>query len=137
MKKKQTNLTLFGIAGLLLMTVVLLVPQKSNEALGGADFLREYSANPSAVMLDVRTPGEFRAGHIDKAVLIDFENQSFLSEIKKLDPAKTYFVYCRSGNRSGQAISQMKAHGIKNIHELKGGLVSNKEGIPLVTETGL
>ena len=137
MKKKQTNLTLFGIAGLLLMTVVLLVPQKSNEALGGADFLREYSANPSAVMLDVRTPGEFRAGHIDKAVLIDFENQSFLSEIKKLDPAKTYFVYCRSGNRSGQAISQMKAHGIKNIYELKGGLVSNKEGVPLVTETGL
>ena len=78
MKKKQTNLTLFGIAGLLLMTVVLLVPQKSNEALGGADFLREYSANPSAVLLDVRTPGEFRAGHIDKAVLIDFENQSCL-----------------------------------------------------------
>ena len=137
MKKKQTNLTLFGIAGLLLMTVVLLVPQKSNEALDGADFLREYSANPSAVMLDVRTPGEFRAGHIDKAFLIDFENQSFLSEIKKLDPAKTYFVYCRSGNRSGQAISQMKANGIKNIYELKGGLVSNKEGVPLVTETGL
>ena len=137
MKKKQTNLTLFGIAGLLLMTVVLLVPQKSNEALGGADFLREYSANPSAVLLDVRTPGEFRAGHIDKAFLIDFENQSFLSEIKKLDPAKTYFVYCRSGNRSGQAISQMKANGIKNIYELKGGLVSNKEGVPLVTETGL
>lgn len=137
MKKKQTNLTLFGIAGLLLMAVVFLVPQKSNEALGGANFLREYSANPSAVMLDVRTPGEFSAGHIDKALLIDFENQSFLSEIKKLDPTKTYFVYCRSGNRSGQAILQMKANGIKNIHELKGGLVSNKEGIPLVTETGL
>lgn len=85
------------------------------------------------MMIDVRTPAEFGAGHMDKAVNIDFEDRSFGEEVKKLDLTKTYFVYCRSGNRSGQAISIMKAIGIKNIYESQGGIVSNGDTITVMT----
>lgn len=132
MKKKNNTLMLFGVAGITIVTLVTFFLTKNTVGLSGTDFMEKYKSTPSAVLLDVRTPSEFSAGHIEHAVNIDFENQSFSSEIKKLDPTKTYFVYCRSGNRSGQAISLMKANGIHTIYELQGGIVSNKDTITLV-----
>lgn len=133
MKNKNNNLLVFGAVGIAFIAIALLFIPRSSMKLVGVDFIKKYSEATNAVMLDVRTPSEFQAGHIDKAVNIDFENQTFLSEIKKLDSSKTYFVYCRSGNRSGQAISVMKANGIKDIYELQGGLNSNTSTVSLVT----
>ncbi|MBP9866757.1 MAG: DUF2202 domain-containing protein [Candidatus Pacebacteria bacterium] len=133
MKNKNNSFVLFGAIGLIIFALFIATFTKSNSWLLGSDFMNTYNATPNSVLVDVRTPGEFLTGHIDKAVNIDFENQSFLSEIKKLDVNKTYFIYCRSGNRSGQVISLMKANGIKNIYELQGGIVSNKNTITLVT----
>lgn len=133
MKKKNNNLVLFGAVGIAIFGILALSLTKNGSGLLGSDFIEKFNSTPNSTLLDVRTPSEFLAGHIDKAVNIDFENQTFLSEIKKLDINKTYFVYCRSGNRSGQAISLMKANGIKNIYELQGGIVSNKNTVTLVT----
>jgi rhodanese-related sulfurtransferase len=133
MKKKNNNFTLFGAVGIAILALFTLTLTKSNSVLLGSDFIEKYNTTSNSVLVDVRTPGEFLAGHIDKAINIDFENQTFLSEIKKLDVNKTYFVYCRSGNRSGQAVSLMKANGIKNIYELQGGIVSSKDSVVLVT----
>lgn len=132
MKKKNNNFMLFGVVGVAIFALLTLTLTKSGSKLLGSDFIQKYNTTPNSVLVDVRTPGEFLSGHIDKAVNIDFENQSFISELKKLDTTKTYFVYCRSGNRSGQAVSLMKANGIKNIYELQGGIVSNKNTITLV-----
>lgn len=133
MKKKNDNFVLFGAVGIAVLALFTLTLAKSSSRLLGSDFIEKYNNTSNSVLVDVRTPSEFLAGHIDKAINIDFENQTFLSEIKKLDVNKTYFVYCRSGNRSGQAISLMKANGIKNIYELQGGIVSNKDSVTLVT----
>lgn len=134
MKKKNNKLTSFGIIGIIIFAVLLvMIPSASNTQLKGKDFVEKYASTPNAILIDVRTPSEFASGHIDKAINIDFENQSFSSEIKKLDSSKTYFVYCRSGNRSGQAIPLMKASGIQNIYELQGGVSSNVNTVPLVT----
>ena len=133
MKKKNNNFLLFGLLGVVIATLLLMTFTKSGSKLVGDVFTEKFKSTPGAVLVDVRTPGEFSTGHIDKAINIDFENQTFLSEIKKLDVNKTYFVYCRSGNRSGQAISLMKANGINNIYELQGGIVSNKDYVTLVT----
>lgn len=137
MKKKNNSLIMFGAMGLLFLTVVLfMIPSSDTSKLKGSQFLSTYASTPGAVLLDVRTPEEFAAGHIKDAVNIDFENQTFLSEIQKLDTAKTYFVYCRSSNRSGKAITLMKESGIKNIYELQGGIILNKDTVQLVTGVG-
>jgi rhodanese-related sulfurtransferase len=78
-------------------------------------------------LLDVRTPAEFDAGHIQGAINVDFENVNFQSEVKKLDVSKTYFVYCRSGNRSSQSVVIMRNSGIKNIYDLQGGISNAPE----------
>lgn len=101
--------------------------------LSGASFVDTYKATSGAMLIDVRTPAEFVAGHLDGAVNIDFENPTFAAEVHKLNKEIPYFVYCRSGNRSGQAITMMKSEGIQNISELQGGIVSNQSSLTLVT----
>lgn len=129
---KNNKNIIFLIVGVIVLILVTLSFKNGTTKLLGAEFVDKYNNTQNAVLLDVRTPSEFSSGHIDKAVNIDFEDSSFVSEVKKLDTTKTYFVYCRSGNRSGQAISIMKSNGIKNIYELSGGLISNGNSIKLV-----
>lgn len=88
-----------------------------------------------AVVIDVRTPGEFDGGHLEGAVNIDVQSADFDARISELDPTVTYYVYCRSGNRSGQAIDRMSALGFTDL--TNGGSVqsaSDATGIPVVTE---
>jgi rhodanese-related sulfurtransferase len=65
-----------------------------------------------AVILDVRTPEEYAAGHLEGAVLLDFNGGQFAAELPNLDPDAEYVVYCRSGNRAGQAVALMEKAGI-------------------------
>jgi rhodanese-related sulfurtransferase len=90
-------------------------------------------AEQGIVTLDVRTPGEFNEGHIEGAQLIDFQSGNFENEIAALDKSKTYAVYCRSGNRSGQAVKVMRDAGFKNLYNLNGGVIDwANAGLPLV-----
>jgi len=85
------------------------------------------------VTLDVRTPGEFAEGHIEGAQLIDFQSGNFENEISSLDKNATYAVYCRSGNRSGQAVKVMHDAGFHNVYNLNGGVIDwANAGLPLV-----
>jgi rhodanese-related sulfurtransferase len=81
----------------------------------------------------VRTPEEFAAGHLDGAVLVDIKDASFDARIAELDPSMSYVVYCRSGNRSAQAVERMKAAGFGNLSDL-GSLenASSQTGIAIV-----
>jgi rhodanese-related sulfurtransferase len=75
------------------------------------------------ITLDVRTPGEFNEGHIEGALLVDFQSGNFENEIASLDKSKTYAVYCRSGNRSGQAVKVMRDAGFTDLYNLDGGVI--------------
>ena len=94
--------------------------------LGVSDFSAK-AAEAAVITVDVRTPGEFMTGHIQGAQNIDFESGSFESQIETLDKNGTYAVYCRSGNRSGQAVKVMQDAGFKNIYNLNGGVVHQHE----------
>jgi rhodanese-related sulfurtransferase len=95
--------------------------------------IRENGPSGDLVLLDVRTPQEYRDGHIAGAVLIDYTSSSFKEELGRLDPGKTYLVYCRTGNRSGKAISLMKELRFRKVHHLSGGITKWKEeGLPTV-----
>ena len=78
----------------------------------------------SVIILDVRTPEEFNEGHIENALNIDIYGEEFAAKILKLDPNKSYGVYCRSGKRSLDASNFMEASGFTSIHHLKNGILS-------------
>jgi rhodanese-related sulfurtransferase len=78
----------------------------------------------NAVILDVRTLAEVQHGKIPGAIHIDiYKGQEFVNEIMKLDKTKNYFVYCKSGGRSGQACAFMNQSGFENAFNLIGGIM--------------
>lgn len=86
------------------------------------------------IIIDVRTPSEFASGHLDGALNIDVQSPDFATLISELDPTQPYFVYCRSGNRSGQAMSRMATMGFVDM--INGGSVqqaTDYSGVPVVT----
>mgnify|MGYP006268233011 CR=1 FL=1 len=97
------------------------------------DFAKKIT-DKSVVLVDVRTPAEFAAGHIAGAINIDFESGNFSADIASLDKSKSYAVYCRSGNRSGQATALMAKSGFTSIFNLDGGLINwQGAGMSVVT----
>ena len=64
-----------------------------------------------AEVIDVRTLDEWNSGHLDGAMHIDISSADFAAQLDELDHAANYVVYCRSGNRAGQAIDYMKGAG--------------------------
>lgn len=70
------------------------------------------------MLLDVRTAEEYAAGHLDSAHLLDFNGGDLAAAIQSLDPDAEYLVYCRSGNRSSQAIALMEQAGFTNLTNL-------------------
>lgn len=77
----------------------------------------------NGVVLDVRTAGEFRQGHIENCTQLDiYQRDAFQAGLEKLDKNTPVYVYCRSGNRSGQAMNMMKQMGFKEVYNLQGGI---------------
>lgn len=81
-------------------------------------------SDENAIVLDVRSPEEFNSGKIPNALNIDiYKGQGFIYMIDELDKSKNFYVYCRSGARSGQACSVMNQMGIQNAYNLLGGIM--------------
>jgi rhodanese-related sulfurtransferase len=84
------------------------------------------------VTLDVRTPEEFDEVRIAGASNIDFYAPDFNDRLDALDKTLPYFVYCRSGNRSGQTLDTMRELGFEQVYNLDGGIVAwNEAGFPV------
>lgn len=84
-------------------------------------------------VIDVRTPAEFAEGHLEGAVNIDWQDAGFADAVSALDKDGTYVIYCRSGNRSAQAIDAMTSMGFTDLTNAGGYLdASNLTGLPLV-----
>jgi rhodanese-related sulfurtransferase len=67
------------------------------------------------VVVDVRTPEEFAAGHLEGALNIDVQAEGFAARVAELDPAAAYVVYCRTGNRADAAVELMTAQGFDRV----------------------
>lgn len=80
-------------------------------------------ANRNVQLLDVRTPGEFSSGHINNALLADWNNkEEFNRRINYIDKNKPVLIYCLAGGRSAAAAEKMRGMGFKEVYELKGGI---------------
>jgi rhodanese-related sulfurtransferase len=97
------------------------------------ELIQKNKGNNGFVILDIRTPEEFRDGHIEGAVNVNFRSENFGKEIDRLDKNKTYFVYCRTGNRSYDAVTLMGPLGFRSIVRLAGDITGWKSaGLPIV-----
>ena len=107
--------TLFGINTGQSQNITVLTPAEYKTAI----------AQPKVQLVDVRTPNEFKSGHIKNAVNIDFFNQAqFKNSIGKFDKNQPIYLYCRSGNRSKSAASLLSKMGFEQIYDLKGGYLN-------------
>lgn len=84
--------------------------------------VQEYRAAANGVLLDVRTPQEYREGHIPGSRNIPLQ---CLDQVAELVPDRSapIYVYCRSGSRSGQAAAILKGMGYAAVQNI-GGILS-------------
>jgi rhodanese-related sulfurtransferase len=100
----------------------------TNVTVGKAQkLIKERAGKADFVILDVRTPGEFAEGHIKGAVNLDVQSPAFEKGLRALDRKKSYLVYCRTGNRSRQAILAMETQGFRSIFHMNEGIVMWKQ----------
>jgi phage shock protein E len=71
-----------------------------------------------AVVIDVRTPGEFAERRLEGALNLSLETGALSAALPTLDPSVDYVVYCRSGRRSEVAADLMRAAGITSLVDL-------------------
>lgn len=122
----------------IILTINLLfgwyISAQVNSVLEPKDFLQKLK-NSNSILIDVRTPEEFETGHIKNAIDLDYRNAYFSDKIRKLDPSKTYMIYCRSGKRSASTVDSLKNLGFTHLYDLKGGINAWKtENLPVVGE---
>lgn len=118
---------LLGVVSLLLIALALTGCTSATGSLtlvdaGRAETLMQSEAD--LVVLDIRTPEEVADGILPGAMAIDFYSNSFRDQLSELDRGVPYLVYCRSGNRSADAVTVMTDLGFTEIYELDGGIVS-------------
>lgn len=77
--------------------------------------------NKKWIVLDVRTPAEFKEGHIKNAINIDITADDSHQKIDKLNKKAKYIVHCRTNRRSGVAVEYMNKQGFKSIYQMSDG----------------
>ena len=125
-KKIKSNSWIFIAAALMLAGLCGSVCVQAQGNLAGKTISQKkferLSKKKNAVILDVRTTDEYKAGHIPNASQIDvLKKEEFKAQISSLDKNKTYLIYCRSGKRSKDAMNIMKELGFTKLFDLNGG----------------
>jgi thioredoxin 1 len=105
--------------------------QSSSTKLSSTEFADKIKSTPEAQIVDVRTKGEFRAGHIANASNLELSSTEFKNMAAALDKDKPVLVYCLSGGRSARAIEYFKNEGFTEIYEMPGGMMEwRSKGLP-------
>lgn len=83
------------------------------------EFLKE---NPEEIVLvDVRTPQEYNAGHLENAKNMNWFDADFADKFSAIDKDRTIYVYCKVGGRSAKAQEKLLSMGYNNVINLEGG----------------
>jgi len=132
----ETN-TSYVILSIIAISVVLIIVFVSTRGASmGSNILqfKDVIQNTNTIILDVRTPNEFKSGHIKGSINIDYFSGNFEQALSPLDKTKTYALVCRSGSRSAKAQKLMSNMGFGMIYNLSGGLSnkSNREQLDIV-----
>lgn len=107
----------WGVAALLALLFIAGCSAGSTEGVGVRTVSASEAVNvlDSRVVIDVRGPDEVAEGAIVGATVLDFNAGEFQAKIGDYDRNASYLVYCRSGNRSGQAVAIMRELGFTDV----------------------
>lgn len=115
------------------------LPQSANEpsvqagqvaTLSASDLLKRIQKGEKPLIIDVREPHEFQAGHIANASLIPLGNVE--QGVAGIPKEQEIILVCRSGNRSEQAYQRLTALGYTNLKNMTGGMLSwERIGAPI------
>ena len=121
----------FHLIALFLLTACSNFAQTGGEVT--AENFEKAIAKGGIQLLDVRTAGEYRSGHIQGALQADWTDQAqFRDRTQYLDKSRPVYVYCLSGGRSAQAAKMLREQGYKEVVNLQGGINAwKREGRPL------
>lgn len=127
----RKRIVIIVAAVLLLLTAC----SSGGQVMDGEDMVRSYKQisqdeakkmmeqDDGHVIVDVRRPDEFAAGHIPEAICIPNENIGTEQPEELPDLDQMILVYCRSGNRSKQAAQKLFDMGYTNVYEF-GGIIN-------------
>ena len=130
-------------SGLLIVGALFYEPNLQDTNLLSANMIETVNPNifsyknnkDERIIIDVRTSKEYDDGHIKGARNIDFYSENFAFDMEELDKSAKYSIYCRSGNRSGQALVLMESLGFEDVIDLDGGVVAwERAGETLCTD---
>lgn len=77
--------------------------------------VKQVLTQPNTVLLDVRTPEEYAAGHLPGAENLNFRAPDVAQQLQRLNPKQTYVLYCASGNRSSKTAVLMQEKGFPHV----------------------
>jgi rhodanese-related sulfurtransferase len=110
------------VTALIVWTSVLGQAQTDSKHLLAQQAAQWLKTDKNVVVLDVRTPAEFRTGHLKNAVNVDYTAPDFEQQLARLDKAKPYLLHCAVGGRSTKALPVLQKLGFRDVRHLNGGL---------------
>ncbi len=111
-------------SGSVTQTIELVSPSKAAEVIADQP--------DGLVVLDIRTPEEFNEARLADAIMVDYYAADFADQLDQLDKDVPYVLYCRTGNRSSDAVKRMKELGFTEVYEIDGGIVNwYEQGYPV------
>lgn len=113
---------LLTITALIIWIGILAQAQTDSKHLLAQQAAQWLKTDKNVVVLDVRTPAEFRTGHLKNAVNVDYTALDFEQQLARLDKAKPYLLHCAVGGRSTKALPVLQKLGFRDVRHLDGGL---------------
>lgn len=136
--KNLTRLGKWTLHSMLLACILVVTPsctsseQTDGHLLTPKEVVSKRDNTPQLIIVDVRTPEEYAAGHIEGAQLINWNDPTFEQRIATMDKSQPTVVYCAVGGRSGKAYMKLKQMGFQQVFDMKGGFDAwRKDKLPV------
>lgn len=124
-----------ALIALSLALVLAFSTAQAQTELAPARFQQELAKEPNAQVLDVRTPGEYKQGHLQGAKNLDIFHDDFDKQLASLDKTRPVYVYCLGGGRSAEAAEKMQKMGFKKVVDMEGGFRAwQDKGLPVAKD---
>lgn len=113
------------LASIVLLLYYTAYSQESSVSAISAEKFERKIKKKNAVVLDVRTSAEYQEGYIPAGINYNvLDSLQFVQSVRSLDRKKKYFLYCKSGRRSGKALLIMQELGFTQVRHLAGGITA-------------